>query len=163
VLVIAVGSPIMVLNLQAEQTQTVNQLHRAEKAEKDATNRLWDTYLAEAQARHWSGQPGRHYQSLEALRAAAAIRYSLELRNEAGACIPRVALQVARRWQRGPETAVAFDARMERYALCEQGTVTIRRVSDDREVLSLAGVGNDVAEIEFSPDCRFLLAYGAGR
>src|SRR5262249_21646158 len=70
---IAVGSSVALVRLQNEQGQTLKELQRAEKAEKDGQERLRDSLLAQAQARRWSGQPGRHFLSLEALREAARI------------------------------------------------------------------------------------------
>src|SRR5262249_14117916 len=97
---IAVGSSVALWRLSDEQGQTLKELRRAEKAEKDGTERLWESYLAQAQARRWSGQPGRHFKSLEALAEAAKIRSSLELRNEAIACMPLVDLRLVKKWGR---------------------------------------------------------------
>jgi WD40 repeat protein/serine/threonine protein kinase len=163
VLVIAVGSPVMLLNLQDEQAHTLKQLHRAEKAEKDANDRLRDSYLAQAQARRWSGKPGRHFQSLEALSAAAALRPALDLRNEAIACIPLVDLRVARKWdydELGPFTInCVFDARMQHLAAADsKGTIRVRRVADGAETARLPGVGFGVNDIQFSADGQLLVA-----
>ena len=44
------------------------------KAKDDATERLWAAYLAEARAGRTSGRPGQRFDSLEAIRKAAAIQ-----------------------------------------------------------------------------------------
>src|SRR5207253_2996036 len=99
-------------------------------------DRLWESNLAQAQARRWSGQPGRHFQSLAALREAAEIRPALELRYEAAACIPLVDLEPAWQWKQNDRffdqpLGIAFDAQLQRYALSDmQGNVSIRRVAD---------------------------------
>lgn len=56
-------------------------------ARKAATDKLWESYLAQARAQRWSGRPGRRFDSWDALVNAAQIRKSVELRNEAIACL----------------------------------------------------------------------------
>lgn len=170
-LVIAVGSSVMLLQLQGEQALTLKELKRAEKAEKVAVNaekdgqeKLWESYLAVAQARHWSGKPGRHFESLEALERAAAIRYSPDLRNEAIACMPLVDLRVARKWSQDElpfkSLDVHFDAALERYAVSDKkGNITICRVADGAEMSRLPGRFYSLAEaIQFSADGQYLVA-----
>jgi WD40 repeat protein len=132
---------------------------RARDERNAAVENLWQSDLAQAQARRWSGQPGRHFKSLEALAEAAAIRTSLELRNEAIACIPLVDLKVSRRFNnwKGAKWA-ALDRALERYALLDNGIITLYRVSDDQELLRLPGF--DAANsMSFSPDGRYLLIH----
>jgi serine/threonine protein kinase/WD40 repeat protein len=155
-LAVTAGSWTALWRLQHEQDQTVQQLLRAEKAEQDNKDRLWDSYLAQAQARRWSGKPGRHFKSLEALAEAAAIRATPELRNEAAACIPLVDVQLIRRWDGPVGQPRHFDPTLERYARVDRGTVILYRTADDRELLRLTD-GNFGA-VGFSPDGRFLLA-----
>jgi len=47
------------------------------KSQKDAVEKLWGSYLAQARANRWSGRPGRRFDSLDVLSKAAAIRPSL--------------------------------------------------------------------------------------
>src|SRR5262249_20436649 len=71
---------------------------QAERAEHKAKDRLWASYLAQARAGRWSGRPGRRFEGLVALARAAAIRPSMELRNEAIACLSLIDLRP--QWQR---------------------------------------------------------------
>jgi serine/threonine protein kinase/WD40 repeat protein len=153
---VTAGSWVALWRLQHEQQQTVQQLQRAEKAEQDSKDRLWESYLAQAHALRWSGQPGRHYRSLDALRAAAAIRPSPELRNEAAACIPLVDVRPARRWDWTGIKYVAFDPALARYAFLDKGAITFYRLTDDREVLHFPAVGA-AHEIRFSADGKYML------
>ncbi len=139
----------------------------AKLAEQDARERLWEAYLAQAQATRWSGRAGRRFESLEAIRKAAEIRPSLELRNEAIACMALPDLRTAREWDGVPPgtTLVAFDSKYESYARADnQGNVSIRRVQDDTELVSFPGFGLPAnGTIEFSPDNRLLaVTYGSG-
>jgi len=156
-LVIAVGSPIMLLNLSNEQARTLKELQRAEKAEEDGKDRLWDSKLAEAHALRWSGQAGRHFKSLDAIAEAAKIRTSPELRNEAVACIPLVDLRVFKRWPVKPGQNACIDPSLKNYALNNNGTITIHRVSDDEEIARLPGMHAPVNWMALSPKSEYLV------
>jgi len=171
VLGIAVVSPLVAARLKFERDRALTNLQRAEGAEQDAREKLWQSYLSEAQARRWSGQPGRRFKSLEALAAAARIRPSLELRNEAIACMALADLRPAKQWHgrkpRQEDWGVAFDADIERYASSDDrdGTISVRRIADDVEVLRLPGPdveGSWAPWLQFSPDGRFLAAAYSG-
>jgi serine/threonine protein kinase/WD40 repeat protein len=132
-----------------------------------AIENLWQSYLAQAQARHWSGRPGRKFASLDALARAAAIRTAPELRQEAVACIPLVDVRLKRKWQARPPGAdqnhgVTFDAALERYAVTvQEGQISVRRVADGAEITRLPGFGSFTNPIQFSPDGQYLAArYG---
>jgi len=138
----------------------------AKLAEQDARQRLWEAYLAQAQALRWSGRAGRRFGSLDALRRAAEIRPSIELRNEAIASLGLPDLHIVRQWDGLPPgtTLLAFDKNYERYARGnERGDISIRRVADDAEIFRLAGDGSRVeSTLSFSPDQRLLGAlYGS--
>jgi WD40 repeat protein len=54
---------------------------------------------------------------------------------------------------------MTFDARFERYALCDRrGNIRIRRVADNEELRRLQGPGAPAYVLRFSPDGRYLLA-----
>jgi WD40 repeat protein/serine/threonine protein kinase len=164
VVAIGIGSPVALWRVRHEQEATLRQLGRAEKAEKEAIDRLWDSNLAQARARRWSGQPGRHFMSLAALLDAAQVHPSLELRNEAAACIPLVDLQPGRQWRQSERffdqpLGVAFDAELARYALSDvHGGVSVRRVNDNLETVHLDGFGASAMDLRFSPDGQLLTA-----
>jgi predicted Ser/Thr protein kinase len=96
--------------------QTAAAMRRVERAERDAVEKLWGSYLAQAHANRWSGRAGRRYDSLEVLRQAAAIRPSLELRNEAIACFTLADARVAKQWQTAARSLAVFDPNCERFA-----------------------------------------------
>jgi eukaryotic-like serine/threonine-protein kinase len=148
---------------QLKQTEQARRLavareQRAQQAEEDAISRLWGSYLAQARANRLSGRPGRRFDSLDVLAKAAAIRSSLELRNEAIACLALPDVRVARRRPLKPGFGVAFDAHYQRYArVDEAGDISIRRLEDDLEMLRLATGEKPVdASLCFSPNDQFL-------
>ena len=93
---------------------------RAKLAEREARQRLWDAYLAQAQARSGSGWAGRRFDSLEALTKAGAMGRAgesvMKLRNEAIACLALADFQTAREWLSAPTNSflATFDPALER-------------------------------------------------
>jgi len=146
----------------AARGEALQQRGLARAAEQDAREKLWSSYLAQAQAIRWSGRPGRRFESLAAISNAAAMRPSMELRNEAIACLSLIDVRVRRQWRVAtaviPLQGLVFDARMERYAWAHaEGDTTIHRVADGREILKLPGAGlREEASLCFSPNGRFL-------
>jgi len=158
---------VMVSTWQAVRATRAERVQR--ELRQQATERLWGSYLAQARANRWSGRAGRRFDSLDVLARAAALRPSLELRNEAIACMALADVRIAREWEGYPAGThiVSFDDDLSRYARSDhKGNISVRRVSDDREIISLAGSGTPVEWVlRFSPDGRWLAAiYGnAGR
>jgi len=149
---------------EAEQRQKAEQeAQRAKAAEQDAEQKLWRSYLAEAQARRWSGRVGRRINALDALKNAATIRPSLELRNEAIACLALSDLIVFKEWDGLPHGSEfgAFDAGYERYARGEtNGAISVRRVEDDKELVRFPAFGPPWSGMSFSPDGKLLMQFG---
>lgn len=154
--------------LQTALSKAEENLERAKQAEQVATeqkqeaiDRLWESYLAQAQAGRWSGRAGRRFDSLKALADAAKIRYSLELRNEAIACMALVDIRGTKEWELVPPDnhTVAFDRTLAHYAHPDsKGNISIRRVEDHKEIMFLLGPGVGVGVLRFSPDGQFLAA-----
>jgi WD40 repeat protein len=155
-IVLAVGSFLAALRLR--------------RAERSATEKLWGAYLAQAQAGRASGRVGRHFDSLDAVIKAAALdtlpERRGELRDEAIACMPLVDLHLAREWPGHPPTTRgrAIDRQFRHYVRCESGgTVSVRRVADDTELLTLPVPKATEYWAGFSPDGRFLAVCFPGR
>jgi eukaryotic-like serine/threonine-protein kinase len=157
--VIAAGASLAAWRLESERDRAVAHQREAEQAKEETKEQLWNALLLQARANRRSGQPGRNFDSLDVLRRAAASRPSLELRNEAIACMALPDLWLALQWDFGlaRNYGSAFDADLERYAFSdEQGTISIRRFADNRELLRLPGDGVPAWRLQFSPDGRFL-------
>src|SRR5581483_6084591 len=115
----------------------------------------------EGRASRWSGQQGRRFHSLEALAKAAAIRPSLELRNEAIACLTLADLQPGQSWDGNipGTTGLALDDAMEQYARGDgNGNISLRRIRNDSEIMTLPGAGLTAVPLQFSRDGRLLAA-----
>jgi serine/threonine protein kinase/WD40 repeat protein len=115
----------------------------AQAAKKDATEKLWGSYAAEARARRLSRESGMSFESLAAIQKAAAIRPSLKLRNEAIAALAQADI----RWLKGKTFNNMHQAVPNRsgtyYVTCDDaGAVTVRNVSDDRERATLPAAGS---------------------
>ncbi len=152
---------------RAERAQERSRVD-AEQARRDATEKLWGSYLAEARARRRSGEAGQRFESLAALSNAAAIRPSLELRNEAIAAMALADIRaipgMRRRFKHNQEFGNT-DAPLVRYAVGDtNGTVSIRRLSDDHELLRLPAAGGGVRPwVSFVPNGDLLAAVYADK
>jgi len=155
----------------ADRDRALAQQRRAEDAERAVKDQLWRAKVAEAAAMRSSGQPGRRLDSLDRLDAALRIvrdlgveeENKLQFRNQTIACLALSDLRSSTQCE-APLTkshhVVAFDAPLERYAYGTdaRGTISVRRVADNREMLQLAGPGQPAPLMRFSPDGRFLAA-----
>jgi WD40 repeat protein len=131
------------------------------QARDDATEKLWISYLAETRARRASGRAGQRFESLDAVRNAAAIRPSLAVRNEAIACLAVSDLRVSKQATltgHAPNDLACFDFNLERYAVGEKdGSITVRAVTNHRALAVLPTPGFPLRWIRgFSPNSRYL-------
>ena len=133
---------------------------RLKAANQRATEKLWEAYLGQARAERWSGLAGRRARGLELLTKAAAIRPTIELRNEAIACLALEDFRRAKDW-RVPEGArFRFDRSYQRYAIADkQGRIAVRRTSDDQELAIFPTEELAAHEMDFSLDGRFMFAH----
>jgi serine/threonine protein kinase/WD40 repeat protein len=142
-------------------------------AEVHANEKLWESYLAQAQATRMTHQPGQRFKALQAIKSAMNLQLpqgrSLdELRTEAIAALCLPDLEVDKEWIGYPtgSSAFAIDPSFEKYARADkQGDVSVRRVADDAELFHLSGSGKcaDYGGLVFSPDGRFLRVRLAAR
>ena len=99
----------------------------ARAAARQAQEELRKSHLTEAQASRFSGRVGSRSESLRALQAAAAIRQSPALRDEAVACLAVTDLETVRWWPF--PTGVqdwAADSDLRHYAFGDdRGNVTV--------------------------------------
>src|SRR5262249_53123526 len=115
---IAIGSPIALVRIAGEKQRAIEKLR--------------DSYLAQAQA--------RRFDSLDALRKAAEIRPSMELRNEAIACMALTDIRVTKRWRDELSSSTPvnyyFDDWHQLYVRWDfhTGTLSVGHVADEKEV-----------------------------
>jgi WD40 repeat protein len=163
-LLIGIGVTVAAASLlRSERNEAVANLDRARRAERltreEKSRADAASHLAQARAYRWSGRVGQRFRSLDELAAAAAVRPTLVLRNEAIACL---ALADARR-ERGWEVitpgtfAVVADDRLERFARGNaSGSISILGASDGRELRLLPSPGGHAYFLRFSADGRTL-------
>jgi len=144
---------------------------RAEQAEAASTERLWNSYLAQASALRITAMAGRRAKAIEVISNAATIHPAIELRTEAVATLALTDLE-----RDGPLTTLPpgmdsteMDASLERFAYGdEKGIVHIVSVKTNKELFTLeareTGPGLRMAarSSAFSPDGKFLCARFAG-
>jgi WD40 repeat protein len=134
---------------------------RLKVANRLAQEQLWSSYLAHAEAKRWSGRPGRRFDSLETIRKAAEIRPSLELRNEAIAAMALVDVRPVRHWPTDIARSCfqGFDESLSQYVRVEtNGLIALYRTQDDQLLMHLEGAVSRSLGTHFSPNGRFLLA-----
>ena len=165
---VAIGSSLMSWWLSAALGQSEANRHRAEGAEREAKEKLWQSYRDQARAGRLSRRIGQRLDSLAVLEKAAQLARELdlpedrflELRNEAIACLALSDLRPAKEWHSFPAGTekADFDGKLEQYAWqsMQSGTVSVRRVADDRELYTLPGMGADGGPL-FSPDGQYLV------
>jgi serine/threonine protein kinase/WD40 repeat protein/tetratricopeptide (TPR) repeat protein len=155
---------------------------QAELAEREKTRQLAFAHLSEARARRNSGVVGRRFESLEALKKAADVfrtigpldeDRTLELRNEAIACLALADLKHGPEWTPDPgwSQPLAFDPTLQYYVVrsdadnhpekpdARHGEMSVRRTTDHQEVALLHGFGVRVVAAHFSPNGRYLAAH----
>lgn len=135
---------------------------RARLAQQQSLTNLWESYLAQARAKRRSRQAGQRYASIEAIRRAAAIRPSLELRNEAIAALALPDVRLTQTWPiRDSGVVVAYSPTLARFAVeREGGEISVCLASNGIEVARLPSVGHRPHWIcGFTPDEKLLAVY----
>jgi WD40 repeat protein len=132
---------------------------RAVAAERETKQELYTALLEQARATVKSGELGQRVRALDALRQAAAISNTVELRREVFAALALPDLRFKQELLTGSDyTWVRLDPRFERMALCRgRRPVEIHSVTDHRLLASLPAVTNLPAHVAlWSADGRFL-------
>jgi WD40 repeat protein len=158
--VIAVGGAVLSWHLKQA-------LEEARAAGRDRTEQLWQSYVDRARAERSSGKVGQRFRALQAIRAAAKIHVTPELRDEAAAALVLADVEPAHEWSGFPDGTIGlgFDGDFQRYVrMSKQGELTVcRRGAAGEEALTpLPAHGNPpFCSPEMSPDGRFV-AYRHG-
>jgi serine/threonine protein kinase/WD40 repeat protein/predicted Zn-dependent protease len=170
----AVASTVAAFWLQRERDTARAAEDRAHKEEEAKTEKLFESYVAQARASRFSRQAGQRFATLDAIREAVRIarerdmpsKHLDELRTLAIASLALPDWRSLRVWKAFPEggTSWDWDDRHDRYARASllKGQVSVRRLEDDGEILRLSYFPGEFW-LRFSPDGRFLLAHGVGR
>lgn len=151
-LVVAIGSPIAIIRINGAR-----QLARA--AQRQTEQQLYTALLEQARAIVRSGEVGQRVRALDALRRAAAITNSPELRREALAALALPDLRFEREVRTGPEfISVQLDPDFSRLARTRSsGPIEIVSFPDGRPVATLPPSRESQCYLmKWSPDGRFL-------
>ncbi len=139
---------------------------RLGRANRTATEKLFDSYLAQTRARRRDNREGQRFESLETVRKAAAIHPSAELRNEAIACLAMTDVRFSDPQESPDPEGECWSPNLALRAVRKPvGIISVRDTRDGREVASLPSPGVGAwAPYGFSPDGRYLaVSYGNGR
>jgi serine/threonine protein kinase/WD40 repeat protein len=167
-LAIAVGLVLSLWAVTAALIQTRAARDKAFAAEQasirsknDALAKLLDSYLQQAKVGERSRWPGQRTDSLRVIALAAQISPSMELRNQAIACMSLPDVEIIEKWDTPPsETIMSFSRKFDCYAVCNHdGSVGVFRTSDRSPLGVLPGTGKRlVGRVVFSPDGKFIAA-----
>ena len=171
-----IGATTAAIIFNQQRKTALHNLGRAEKAEADALResksareaeqqarkRLWGSYLAQAKAGRFSGQAGQRFGGLDVLAKAAAIETSMEVRNEAIACMALPDLRAVGPGEpRPPVDAIGAWALL--VAIDNDGTVTLTRRSNGAELARLPNTHGKVELVRLSPDGNWAAVKHAGQ
>lgn len=126
---------------------------RVERAEYEARRQLDNALLAQARAGRRSRTSGASVLSLEALRQAAGRSNTLELRNEAIACLalPDLLPRPAQVLPGAPSPQSCLDTRWDAFVSSDAtGRLAWRALKDNKELFSLPGHGAAMKTIWFA-------------
>ncbi len=140
------------LYLRAEESSL-----QARAAQQEAVERLWDVYQTQARATRLSRHAGRRVDSLALLQQAAAIKPSLDIRNEALAALALSDLEVMRTLEVSDFSTARGLRKIDRFATrAAAGGVTVHAAEDGSLLASLSGPTLHTAIMHFSPRGQFL-------
>lgn len=137
------------------------QKREAERSEARTREQLRESLLHQARALRLSRLPGQRLAALEALGKAGAIRIGPDVLSEAVRCLGLIDLRPIRQWTGdGPGLAEhTLEPGLDRVAIGgPDGTLTVRTLGEDRELLRLPGPGWPCLLTLFAPDGRHLVA-----
>jgi WD40 repeat protein/tetratricopeptide (TPR) repeat protein len=173
--VVAVLGVAMSLSLSAALSESMKNYHDAVAAQRDGEDKLFQSQVAEARARRFSGRVGQRFQSLEAVRQAVQLAHKLGKRPETVADLRDLAttaltlpdlkptdraLNISTNWW----SCVHFDRALERYVCpISEGVVVVRRSSDNTVLATLPALPRKgtidlvrtFVSCSLSPDGRF--------
>jgi serine/threonine protein kinase/WD40 repeat protein len=154
----AAGAAIILLLAAGVLVSTWQALHLA-RAQRATTEKLFDSYLAQARARRRDEREGRRFESMAVAAKAAAIHPSLDLRNEAIACLALTDVQFPEPQAGHDPDDDCWSPNLALRALRQPGgDVAVRRTHDNGEFALLPSPGAAVFTFRgFSLDGRFLL------
>src|SRR5262249_16326965 len=161
-LLVAVGTPLAAFLWHEQRDEARQHARHAASAEKEARDKLRQSYLDQAVLLRSIKQSGQRFKGLEVLREASSIRGGTDIRNAAIACLALPDLKTT--WHRplpeSSEERVAFDALLKRYAYLNDHHISVRSVADDRELVALPGPRSPAwtFKMTFSPNGRYFAA-----
>jgi WD40 repeat protein/tRNA A-37 threonylcarbamoyl transferase component Bud32 len=147
--------------------RAANNAKHASHAAAQARDELWGARLAQARAQRLSGLAGRKSECLAAVKSAAAIHSSAELRDEAIAALALTDVIEEGLWHSANVYSFeqpAFSSDLEFYALGgSRGEVSVFRTSSGEKLLECKGPSLQTGGVRFSPDAQLVGArFGNG-
>jgi serine/threonine protein kinase/WD40 repeat protein len=121
-----------------EANQKKTALKDKEAALADAQEKLFQALVQQARAERSSDRVGQRFEALAAIRRAARMRVTSELRTEAIAALVQPDVEIVHEWRAWPEGSLnlAFDASYHRYVRMDrQGGIVVCQLRDGQEAV----------------------------
>ena len=134
----------------------------AEEERRRAEEQLFQASLSQVQAQRLAARMGQRTRSLDAIRLAAQIRRTAELREQAIAALALSDLEDGGRWHPLPvdTSKVVVDAAPLHYAFVSARTnIQVRRLRDGQTTFNTGGADLHDPSIRLSADGRYLAAW----
>jgi serine/threonine protein kinase/WD40 repeat protein len=159
-MLLTIVSPLLALYFGHLVVETKQSHYRAQLA-------LLDSRRSEASASRYSGRPGHHFDTLNALGQAARLQRELaiddvsaieRMRGDATAALALADLKVADSWsipKPSRPSAIHFDADLQYHTAWDGDALSVCRVGTGQEVVRLP-VNRSCQKARFSPDGRFI-------
>jgi WD40 repeat protein len=130
---------------------------RIKRAERNTIEKLYDSYLATARAVRGNRREGQRFESLETVAKAATIHSSLELRNEAIACLATTDVRFRDHHESPGYDHEYWDPQLERRAYIENGgRLRVLAVRDNTESFFASNLGGVQWIHALSPGGRYI-------
>jgi serine/threonine protein kinase/WD40 repeat protein len=150
-----------------EANQKKEALKDKEAALENAQEQLFQTLVQQARAERSSDRVGQRFEALAAIRKAAKLRVTAELRTEAMAALVLPDVEVVQEWAAWPDGSLqlAFDDGYHRYVRMDrEGRMVVCQINDGQEKIVARlpiQAKPPFGAVSISPDGRYA-AYGEG-
>jgi WD40 repeat protein len=147
-------SGVLVAVLIAAAVGSIIAASRLRISERRALEELRAASLAQARATRLGGRMGQRFDSLAALKRAAAVRPGADLRTEAFAALMLPDIRLEQTWsdRHASNSPAAFDSTLTRYAVeSEAGIVTLRLAKDQSEIARLSSPDGNPRVLYIAP------------
>ncbi|MCB1098560.1 MAG: hypothetical protein KDN22_23510 [Verrucomicrobiae bacterium] len=156
----AAGVSVLILAAVLGATGVVWAL-RAKSSAALARDQLWESLVSQGRAERLSGEIGGRTKALHAIREAAAIRPTEQLRDEAIASLALLDLVPLTQVPTAGAGAdrIAFSPNLDSYALAGEGRLSVYKAEGNERLMEFNSLPFYPERVSFSPDGRLIAVH----